>query len=66
MLPKEEKYLIINNVHQFMMVVCCNYQIFMDYIKFGHSSTLEQGGVIDLFQLLNSLLLMVLVIEQKR
>jgi hypothetical protein len=48
---QEEKYLILNNAHQFYAILRCTRRTLDDYIAFGKSSMLKKDGSLDLLRL---------------
>jgi hypothetical protein len=48
---QEEKYLILNNAHQFYAIFRCTKQTLDDYINYGKASMLKADGSLDLLRL---------------
>jgi hypothetical protein len=48
---QEEKYLILNNAHQFYAILRCTRRTLDDYIAFGKASMLKGDGSLDLLRL---------------
>jgi hypothetical protein len=48
---QEEKYLILNNAHQFYAILRCTRRTLDDYIAFGKASMLKNDGSLDLLRL---------------
>jgi hypothetical protein len=48
---KDEKYLILNNAHQFYAILRCSRQTLEDYINFGKAKMLKADGSLDLLRL---------------
>lgn len=47
----EEKYLILNNAHQFYAILRCNRRTLNDYIHYGKAHMLKGDGSLDLQRL---------------
>lgn len=48
---QEEKYLILNNAHQFYAILRCTRQVLEDYINYGKANMLRNDGSLDLAHL---------------
>jgi hypothetical protein len=46
-----EKYLILNNAHQFYVILRCNRRTLEDYINYGKANMLKNDGSLDLLRL---------------
>jgi hypothetical protein len=48
---QEEKYLILNNAHQYYAILRCNRRTLEDYINYGKATMLKSDGSLDLLRL---------------
>jgi hypothetical protein len=48
---QDEKYLILNNAHQFYAILRCNRRTLEDYIHYGKANMLKGDGSLDLKRL---------------